>query len=134
MPEHSIARAKRSIHHVHELIHMVFTRPASETQAVLGGLMAVFAEDFSMVGTQGKVLGRQHVEQLFRGAAGARPGLEIVLSEVQVVWQAAATVAVRYKETHRLEGVETARWSLAILECAGQGVVWRYLHETAIAQ
>lgn len=69
MPEHAIARAERSIHHVHELIQMVFTRPVAETQSVLGGLMAVFADDFSMVGTTGTQVTRQQVERLFKEAA-----------------------------------------------------------------
>ncbi|MEQ6925686.1 DUF4440 domain-containing protein [Pseudomonas mosselii] len=132
MPEHAIARAERSIHHVHELIQMIFTRSAAETQSVLGGLMAVFADDFSMVGTTGRLVGRQKVEQLFKGAAGTRPGLQITVGDVQVVWQAGVNVAVRYKETHRAQDVTRARWSLALLECSDRGVVWRCLHETAI--
>jgi hypothetical protein len=75
MPDTAIARAEHSIHHVHELIQMVFSRPAAEAQTVLGGLMAVFAEDFSMVGIAGTVFDRQQVEQLFKRVAGARPGL-----------------------------------------------------------
>ncbi len=132
MPEHAIARAERSIHHVHELIQMIFTRSAAETQSVLGGLMAVFADDFSMVGTTGSLVGRQQVEQLFKGAAGTRPGLQITVGDVQVVCQAGVNVAVRYKETHRAQDVTLARWSLALLECSDRGVVWRCLHETAI--
>lgn len=132
MPEYAIARAERSIHHVHELIQMVFTRPVAETQSVLGGLMAVFADDFSMVGTTGTQVTRQQVEQLFKGAAGTKPGLQITVGDVQVVWQAGVNVAVRYKETHRSQGMAQARWSLALLECGDRGVVWRCLHETAI--
>ncbi|MDH1629363.1 DUF4440 domain-containing protein [Pseudomonas mosselii] len=132
MPEHAIARAERSIHHVHELIQMVFTRPATETHSVLGGLMAVFADDFSMVGTTGTVVTRQQVEQLFKGAAGTRPGLQITVGYVQVVWQSGVNVAVRYKEIHRTSSVTQARWSLALLECSDRGVVWRCLHETTI--
>ncbi|KNX77139.1 hypothetical protein DA83_03540 [Pseudomonas sp. 250J] len=133
MPEHAIARAERSIHHVHELIQMVFTRPAAETHSVLGGLMAVFADDFSMVGTTGTLVSRPQVEQLFKGAAGTRPGLQITISDVQRVWQVGLNVAMRYKETHRSQGMTQARWSLALLECSDRGVVWRCLHETAIA-
>ncbi|QVM89443.1 DUF4440 domain-containing protein [Pseudomonas entomophila] len=132
MPDNTLARAEHSIHHVHELIQEVFTRPLTETQATLMELMAVFADDFSMVGTAGSMFDRQQVEQLFHRAAGARPGLEIVVDEVRVVWQAGKNVAVRYKETHRLQGVGQARWSLAIIECSDQAVTWHCLHETAI--
>ncbi|CAK16007.1 DUF4440 domain-containing protein [Pseudomonas entomophila] len=134
MLDNTLFHAAHSIHHVHVLIQEVFTRPAAETQATLEALMAVFADDFSMVGTAGNVFDRQQVEQLFHRAAGARPGLEIVVGDVRVVWQAGENVAVRYKETHRLPGGEQARWSLAILECSDRGVMWRCLHETATAQ
>ncbi|WP_153788879.1 DUF4440 domain-containing protein [Pseudomonas sp. EMN2] len=132
MPDTAIARAEHSIHHVHELIQMVFSRPAAETQAALGGLMAVFAEDFSMVGIAGTLFHRQQVEQLFRRIAGTRPGLEIEIDEVQVVWLAGMNMAVRYKEVQRLQGVTQARWALAILECSERGVMWRCLQETAV--
>ncbi|WP_252089161.1 nuclear transport factor 2 family protein [Pseudomonas sp. MWU13-3659] len=132
MSDNTLARAAHSVHHVHVLIQEVFTRPAAETQATLEALMAVFADDFSMVGTAGSVFDRQQVEQLFHRVAGARPGLEIVVGDVRVVWQAGNNVAVRYKETHRLLGVEQARWSLAIIECSDQAVTWHCLHETAI--
>lgn len=134
MPDNAIARAECSIHHVHELIHLMFTRPPGQTQAVLGGLMAVFAEDFSMVGTAGKVLERPQVEQLFRTAAGTRAGLAISVDQVRVVWQAGTHVAVRYQETHRWNGQQTQRWSLAIVECTATGVIWRCLHETPQAE
>ena len=132
MPDTAITRTEHSIHHVHELIQMVFSRPAAETQEVLGGLMSMFAEDFSMVSTTGTVFDRQQVEQLFRQATGTRAGLQILVSEVTPVWQAGTNVAVRYTETHRFSGKETVRRSLAILECGAQGVVWRCLHETAV--
>ncbi|MCE1117411.1 MULTISPECIES: DUF4440 domain-containing protein [Pseudomonas] len=132
MPDTAVARAEHSIQHVHELIQMVFSRPVTETQAVFGGLMAVFAEDFSMVSPTGTLFDRQQVEQLFKRLAGARPGLEIEIEEVQVAWRAGVNVAMRYKEVQRLQGVTQARWALAILECSERGVVWRCLHETAV--
>ena len=68
-------RAVRSIHDVHDLIHAVFTRPAAQTEALRSELMAVFADNFSMVTTAGAIVDRQQVGQLFERAAGARPGL-----------------------------------------------------------
>lgn len=132
MPDSAIARAEHSIQHVHELIQRVFSHPVSETQAVFGGLMAVFAEDFSMVSPTGTLFDRQQVEQLFRRIAGTRSGLEIEIDEVQVAWRAGVNVAMRYKEIQHLQGVTQARWALAILECSERGVVWRCLHETAV--
>lgn len=126
-----IGTAERSIHQVHELIHTVFTQPAG-AQAALQALMPQFSPEFSMVTTKGRLVGLKDVEQMFQSAAGQRPGLEISVSDVQPVWRDPAGLAMRYLETHRLDGVETSRRSVVILQRAGQGVLWRYLHETAM--
>jgi hypothetical protein len=85
-----------------------------------------------MVTTTGRLVGLKDVEQMFQSAAGQRPGLEMSVSDVQPVWRDPAGLAMRYLETHRLDGVETSRRSVVILQRAGQGVLWRYLHETAL--
>ena len=126
-----IGIAERSIHQVHALIHTVFTQP-SGAQAALQALMPLFSPEFSMVTTTGRLVGLNDVEQMFQSAAGQRPGLKISVLDVQPVWRDAAGLAMRYLETHRLDGVETSRRSLVILQRAGQGVLWRYLHETAM--
>lgn len=126
-----IGIAERSIHQVHELIHTVFTQPAGAQEA-LQALMPQFSPEFSMVTTTGRLVGLDDVEQMFRRAAGQRPELEISVSDMQPVWQDAAGLAMRYLETHRLDGVETSRRSVVILQRDGQGVLWRYLHETAM--
>lgn len=123
--------AERSIHQVHELIHTVFTQPAG-AQAALQALMPQFSPEFSMVTTTGRLVGLDDVEQMFRRAAGQRPGLEISVSDMQPVWQDTAGLAMRYLETHRLDGVETSRRSVVILKRASHGVLWHYLHETAM--
>lgn len=127
-----IERAERSIHDVHQLIHTVFTRPTAETRDVLEQLMAMFADDFSMVTTAGALVDRTQVGQMFDRVAGTRVGLEMLVSDVQVVWQAGSGVALRYKETHRLPGVEQVRYSLVIVRCSAQSIVWQCLHETAL--
>ncbi|NIF18750.1 DUF4440 domain-containing protein [Pantoea sp. Cy-639] len=131
MPDTPITRAIHSVHHVHALINAVFTRPADTCTAELEELLAAFADDFSMVGVAGALIDRQQVEQLFRRAAGARPGLQIEVDAFDVVWQVGAHVALRYREVHRQAGVVTTRWSLALLECDTEAVVWRCLQETA---
>ena len=116
---------------MHKLIHTVFTQPAG-AQAALQALMLQFSPEFSMVTTTGRLVGLNDVEQMFRRAAGQRPELEISVSDMQPVWRDAAGLAMRYLETHRLDGVETWRRSVVILKRAGQGVLWHYLHETAL--
>lgn len=129
-----IERATQSIHDVHQLIQTVFTQTSDESQQAIEQLMPAFAEHFSMVGITGRLINRAQVEQLFRSARGAKPGLEIHIGQVTAVWQTGQSVALRYQESHRFNGEETTRLSVAILECSDDGgVLWHYLHETAIS-
>jgi hypothetical protein len=134
MNNNLVEQAQHSIHHVHELIHRVFTDTDGSGEAAIAPLMAVFAEHFSMVTTSAAVVGRAQVEQLFKGAVGAREGLEILISDLHTVWHEGSTVALRYKETHRLNHVETSRISVAILRVEHHDVQWLYLHETPNSQ
>lgn len=134
MNNNPVEQAQHSIHHVHELIRRVFTDTDGTGAATVEALMAVFAEHFSMVTTSAAVVGRAQVEQLFKGAVGARKGLQILISDLHTVWHEGTTVALRYKETHRLNHVETSRISVAILRVEHHHVEWLYLHETPISQ
>ena len=134
MNNNLVERAQHSIHHVHDLIHRVFTDADGTGAATVAPLMAVFAEHFSMVTTAADIVGRAQVEQLFTGAVGARKGLEILISDLHTVWHEGATVALRYKETHRLNQRETSRISVAILRVQHHDVQWLYLHETPLSQ
>ncbi|MBN6773903.1 DUF4440 domain-containing protein [Pseudomonas granadensis] len=133
MNNNLVEQARHSIHRVHELIQQVFTDADGTGEAALEPLMAVFAEHFSMVTTSAVVIGREQVEQLFSGAVGARKGLEIVIEDLHAVWQEGNTVALRYKETHRLDELETSRVSVAIVRLHHHDVQWLYLHETPIS-
>ncbi|MFG6205427.1 DUF4440 domain-containing protein [Pseudomonas retamae] len=133
MNNNLVEQARHSIHRVHELIQQVFTDADGTGEAALEPLMAVFAEHFSMVTTSAAVIGREQVAQLFSGAVGARKGLEIVIEDLHTVWQEGTTVALRYKETHRLHQLETSRVSVAIVRLHHHDVRWLYLHETPIS-
>lgn len=128
----SILAAERSIHAVHELIQTVFAGDPSTAAAAIAKLMPAFAKDFSMVTTAGAVVRLPQVAHMFNQAAAGRPGLRIEVTDVEPVWQAGTSIALRYKETHHLNGTSTARWATAILDCADSFVRWRYLHETAL--
>ncbi|WP_085580204.1 MULTISPECIES: DUF4440 domain-containing protein [unclassified Pseudomonas] len=134
MNNNPVEQARHSVHHVHELIHRVFTDADGTGEAAIAPLMDVFTEDFSMVTTSAAVVGRAQVEQLFKGAVGARPGLEIVISDLHTVWREGATVALRYKETHHQNQRETSRISVAILRVHHHSTQWLYLHETPLPQ
>ncbi|MDR2299339.1 MAG: DUF4440 domain-containing protein [Comamonas sp.] len=132
MNDQNLKVAAQSIHDVHVLIHTIFTQPGDAAQAATQALMPVFAENFSMVTTGGQIVTRAQVQQMFEGAAGARPGLQIAVDALQPVWHAGPHVALRYREIHTLAGIVTARYSTALLEVTASGVLWHALHETAI--
>ncbi|MEB2654446.1 DUF4440 domain-containing protein [Pseudomonas siliginis] len=129
-----IEQAEHSIHHVHELIFRVFTDADGAGAASIEPLMQAFAEDFSMVGISGGALTRVEVEQLFKGAVGAKAGLDIEISDLHTVWQEDDMLAVSYVETQRLDGAQHSRVAVAILSGQPEGVKWVYLHETPLSR
>ncbi|MDO8404790.1 MULTISPECIES: DUF4440 domain-containing protein [unclassified Pseudomonas] len=129
-----VEQAHHSVHHVHELIQTLFSDANGQGQAMLEPLMSAFAEHFSMVTTSAAIVSRATVEQMFKGAIGAKPGLEIIISDLQTVWQEGHSVAIRYKETHRLDQRESSRVSVAIIGLHHHNAQWIYLHETPLSQ
>ncbi|AHZ71827.1 hypothetical protein OU5_4748 [Pseudomonas mandelii JR-1] len=129
-----VEQAHHSVHHVHELIQTLFSDANGQGQAMLEPLMSAFAEHFSMVTTSAAIVSRATVEQMFKGAIGAKPGLEIIISDLQTVWQEGHSVAIRYKETHRLDQRESSRVSVAIIDLHHRNTQWIYLHETPLSQ
>lgn len=128
----TIARSQHSIHHCHQLIQTVFTCPETLARPALTTLMPLFADDFTMVTTTGAMVDRQQVERMFNDNMGARPGLQITISDVRVVQHQAAQVAIRYTETHARNGSAHTRHALALLTFSGDAVRWHYLQETAV--
>ncbi|MGB5828522.1 MAG: DUF4440 domain-containing protein [Pseudomonas mandelii] len=126
--------AHHSVHHVHELIQTLFSDANGQGQAMIEPLMSAFAEHFSLVTTSATIVSRATVEQMFKGAIGAKPGLEIIISDLQTVWQEGHSVAIRYKETHRLDQRESSRVSVAIIDLHHRNAQWIYLHETPLSQ
>ncbi|WP_415773446.1 DUF4440 domain-containing protein [Pseudomonas sp. LB3P38] len=129
-----VEQAHHSVHHVHALIRTLFTDANGEGQAAFEPLMSAFAEHFTMVTTSAAIVSRAMVEQMFKGAVGAKPALEIVISDLQTVWQEGNSVAIRYKETHRLNQSESSRVSVAIIGIYHHNAQWTYLHETPVSQ
>ncbi|UMZ13604.1 DUF4440 domain-containing protein [Pseudomonas sp. MPFS] len=130
MHQSIVKQALHSVHQIHQLIHDVFTHSQGDGAAQVEQVMALLAEDFQMVTTAGALADREQVKQLFRGALGARQGLQIEVSELHCVWQEGQCAAIRYKETHRLEHVQTSRLSLALIRVQDDSAQWLYLHET----
>lgn len=90
--------------------------------------------EFSMVTTQGAVLGRDEVLTGLRAARHAQPGLAIEITEVDTVIDNGSTVVVRFRERHRLGADATDRRVTAVLvDAPGSPLTWRTVHETPIA-
>lgn len=128
----NIDRARHSVHYVHELIQTIFTTAGQASETALTELMPMFADTFSMVTTGGMLVSLDQVKQMFSGAMGGRPGLEIIVSDLHSVSQEGTRVTLRYKEVHRIDGVENARLSVVIIDISHPVARWHYLHETAI--
>ncbi len=103
--------------------------------ARLALLLQRFSPHFGMVTTQGASLDRSGLERLFAQGHGQRPGLAIQIGELEEICASPEGAVVRYREiqTYR-EGPRSERRSTAVFERNAQGrILWRHLHETAIA-
>lgn len=91
-------------------------------------------ERFSMVTTDGEVLGRSALLAGLRGARNAVPGLTIEVSDIEELSWSEGIAVVRFLETHRAAGNLTRRWVTAVLTTEDPGAVrWLTVHETATA-
>ena len=102
---------------------------------VLPMLLGRFSPEFSMITPGGKVLDADGVEALFEQLRGARPGLNISLSEFTGIAHYAGGAVVSYRELQEEHnGNRTDRRATVVFEKAADGkVLWRHLHETFIA-
>lgn len=102
---------------------------------VLPVLLARFSPQFSMIPPNGNVLDVNGVEVLFEQLRGARPGLNITLSEFKGIALHAGGAVVSYRELQEEHnGNRTDRRATVVFEIDASGkVLWRHLHETFCA-
>ncbi|MDV2080988.1 DUF4440 domain-containing protein [Marinobacter xestospongiae] len=117
---------------LHHWIATVFSGSGPEVESAHADLLASFHPTFTMVTTAGDLVGLEQVKDLFRRNQGLRPGMEIEIADCEIIQTSGSMVAVRYRETQRTGSEQNTRLSIALLEHTSNGVVWRYLHETAI--
>jgi hypothetical protein len=129
-----VEQAQQSVVAVHDLILEIFTNGSGEGSAAIDRLMPAFADSFTMITISGALVDRAQVEQMFRGAIGAKPGMEIRIGKMEAIWQETSSVAIRYEETHRLNGIETSRMSVAIMSIDADSVRWQHLQETSLTK
>ncbi len=121
--------AFNEIHDLHVLIEDWFT--GRSPVAALDTLLARFSEDFSMVGIAGRRLDRHAVRALFAAAHGARPGLVIIVEDIQAIPIPGPLAVLRYRESQRSgHGVASWRESLAVLRQEEGRWRWLALQET----
>ncbi|MGD8163084.1 DUF4440 domain-containing protein [Pantoea sp. FN0307] len=103
---------------------------------VCENLLARFSPEYSMVTPGGALLDFTTLNAFFRTQRGARPGLEIDISDMQVVTESEKGATVVYKELQKLpEQGPTLRFSTVVFELNHDGEVsWRHLHETSLPQ
>lgn len=101
---------------------------------VCENLLARFSPDYSMVTTGGGLLNFTTLNAFFRTQRGARPGLEIVISGMQMITENGSGATVVYKELQQLPNQRpTRRFSTAVFELNHNGkVFWRHLQETSL--
>ena len=99
---------------------------------VLPVLLARFSPQFSMIAPNGNELDVNGVEVLFEQLRGARPGLNITLSEFKGIALHAGGAVVSYRELQEEHnGNRTDRRATVVFEIDASGkVLWRHLHET----
>jgi len=97
-------------------------------------LLARFSPGYSMVTPGGTLLDFTTLSTFFRTQRGARPGLDIDISEMQMVAESEGNATVVYKELQQLPGQNaTLRFSTVVFEVNDAGkVLWRHLHETSL--
>ena len=122
-------RASHSVVVLHQQIEALFHGDGSQ----LATMLDHFNEDFEMVTPGGKRLALTDVAALFEQLTGTRQGMTITIEQCNVITQAGDEVVIQYRERQEMQGKETNRISLAVINCATQPPRWRYLQETMIA-
>lgn len=94
-------------------------------------LMAHFCEGFTMVTPTGACLDYPSLSAFFLAQRGSRPGLSILVDNVDVLEAWPNGAVLRYREVqHQPSALTTLRWSTVVLRQQGDSVLWRHLHET----
>ncbi|MBB3307875.1 MULTISPECIES: DUF4440 domain-containing protein [unclassified Enterobacter] len=117
----------------HELIRNWLGNSAADDK-VCENLLARFSPAYSMMTTGGALLNINQLNSFFRTQRGARPGLNIEITDLQIVAESEGGAIVTYKERQKIcEQAATLRFSTVIFELNQDGsVIWRHLHETSM--
>lgn len=97
-------------------------------------LMARFSDTFTMITPGGATLDKSALVNFFQTQRAARTGLSIRVDDVELLAEWESGAALRYRETQQLpDQAAHQRWSTVVFEKDGGKLMWRHLHETALA-
>ncbi|SFO90980.1 hypothetical protein SAMN05421810_101363 [Amycolatopsis arida] len=89
--------------------------------------------EFTLVGADGVVLGREELLAAVERGYGAAPDLRIAVSEVRLVAEAGPVLVVTFLERHEGAGGRARRATAVLVRAPGGGLRWRHLQETWVA-
>lgn len=97
-------------------------------------LMARFSDAFTMITPGGATLDKPTLVNFFQAQRAARTGLSIRVDDVELLAEWESGAVLRYRETQQLPDQSAhQRWSTVVFEKDAGKLMWRHLHETALA-
>lgn len=98
--------------------------------------LARMSDDFEMVVPSGKCLPLPALTEGLRGGYASSYDFDIIIRHVSILHESPTTVCARYQElqtrSRRGRRGRNARWSTVLFERDGDGLRWRWVHETDI--
>ncbi len=99
--------------------HVLIERWLSHGEGSAEALMKRFAADFTMIPLSGEKMDYPTVSRFFHHAGGSRPGLDIVVDQMEIISEWHDGAAVLYRESQTLaDSSQNVRWSTAIFQQA----------------
>lgn len=105
------------------------------SEALYEKLMADFTADFSMITMGGTELGYPEISAFFKAHGKSKPGLQITLENMAIVYETSDGAVVTYLEIQHQTGQQPdKRLSTAVLvKDQNMQIRWKHLHETTAA-
>ncbi|GAA5089795.1 hypothetical protein [Nocardia iowensis] len=101
---------------------------------ILDRLAATQAETFSMVSIDRVRVSQSELLALLRQARNSRPGLEIQITDFEVLFSEGDVRVIRCMERHHFDGKRSDRWTTAVLttQPTSPRFLWQALHESLV--
>lgn len=114
--------------------HIAIEAWLGEGEGDCAALMARFSDAFTMITPGGATLDKPALVNFFQAQRAARTGLSIRVDDVELLAEWESGAVLRYRETQQLPDQSAhQRWSTVVFEKDVGKLMWRHLHETALA-